>query len=200
MSYIPIILVFVGALISASGGAWLAVSQIKSSEIIESKTDEISRSITGGDAFPYFLPSFPRGSTQILEMMVLNESKYPLYEITARIVDINKMKTVFQQIKENGATLKESDLSKFEDYISIGNIGPKKAMMKAMTVSLPEQCNEYFINIFFNARNGSCTQMLRFKKIEGKWVVANKVERDSEVVFERISDKYPRNADGNVEW
>ncbi|MEW5992867.1 MAG: hypothetical protein AB1744_00530, partial [Candidatus Zixiibacteriota bacterium] len=55
-------------------------------------------------------------------------------------------------------------------------------------------------NIFFSARNGLFTQLLRMRKVDGKWFYATKVQKQDKVIFEKIDDKFPRNDIGEIEW
>ena len=55
-------------------------------------------------------------------------------------------------------------------------------------------------NIFFSARNGLFTQLLRLRKIDGKWIYAMKVERDGKLIFEKVDDNFPKTDQGQVQW
>ena len=125
-------------------------------------------------------------------LMAIHQGNHPLYDVTARIVDLQK----FEQVKSNMslATFGYTDTN-----INIGNMIPSHASMvqKWKIESEPEQS----YNIFFTARNGSFTQLLRLKKINGVWVSATKVtNRNNEILHEQIDENYPTEADGSVIW
>jgi len=111
--------------------------------------------------------------------------------VQARIVDLEK----FDQLegKLSFATLKQTDTN-----ISIGNlISSSVWMLHPVTLG---NGNTPGFNIFFSARNGFFNQILRLKKIHGKWVHATKVLREDKVIYEEIDDEFPRTDEGKVEW
>ncbi|MBD3830623.1 MAG: hypothetical protein IE890_09050, partial [Arcobacter sp.] len=82
---------------------------------------------------------------------------------------------------------------------NIGNIIPSHATMLQNWKLESDPIQSY--NIFFTARNGSFTQLLRFKKINGLWLSATKVtNKDNVILYERIDDNYPREISGNISW
>ncbi len=58
------------------------------------------------------------------------------------------------------------------------------------------------LNIFYVARNGSWTQKLRMRWIGNGWATANRVVEGlgGKVLYEQISDNFPRDVDGKIEW
>ena len=63
------------------------------------------------------------------------------------------------------------------------------------------------LNVFFAARNGSWTQLIRLHPVGGDWEMATRVfrgdMRDSKtitILLEHIDAAFPRNAAGQVEW
>lgn len=60
--------------------------------------------------------------------------------------------------------------------------------------------NQARFNIFWVARNGGFTQLLRFKKIDGQWHSATKVERENILLLENVSEGYSRNIQGEIDW
>jgi hypothetical protein len=87
-----------------------------------------------------------------------------------------------------------------DTHIPIGNLIPGSARTLAQ-FNLGNATERRF-NVFFSARNGFFTQLLRFKKINGRWSHAIKVNREGKGVppFEDIQPGYPRNSKGEVEW
>lgn len=107
------------------------------SELDSTEIQALKDSITGGDSFAYitFLLQFspPRP-------ILLHQGKYPLYDVTARILDLGKVKP---------GAISLSDLEK-SDILDIGNLGPHHSRM-LNPVSLPNDSLRW--NISFNARN-----------------------------------------------
>jgi hypothetical protein len=116
-------------------------------------------------------------------------TRYPLYDLSVRICDLDKFDEVGDQY-----TFEALDYI-YED-IDIGNlIGAR--LIKTWSLD-PNKINRY--NIFFSARNGFFTQQLRYQVVNDKWVKANKVTKDEKTLLEEIDKEYPRNEKGEVEW
>jgi hypothetical protein len=159
---------------------------------IESKTNQMIGHISGGNSFPYFQIGMINDATNTGVLMAIHEGEHPLYDVNARIVDLQK----FEQVKNN---ISLANMSHSDTNVSVGNMIPSHASMVQQwkIESDPEQS----YNVFFTARNGSFTQLIRFHKINGAWVSATKVtNRENEILHEKIDDNYPRNTDGNVCW
>ncbi len=194
----PAVIIFVGVLISAFGALWASQRQASFERNLREKSEEIARlnrelanSVIGGDSFCYLVVSSPDPVTNTGLLVVVHQGEHNLYDVHARIVDLEK----FDQLKGNlsFATLKQTDTN-----ISIGNLIPSAQVLHpSFTLG---NGNTRRFNIFFSARNGFFTQLLRFKKIHGKWVYATKVEREDKVIYEKVDDEFPRTAEGNVDW
>lgn len=158
---------------------------------VESKTEEMIGHISGGNSFPWLQIGMINSSNQGV-LMAIHQGNHPLYNVTARIVDLQR----FDQIKSNISLV---TFGYADTNLNIGNMIPSHASMvqKWKIESEPEQS----YNIFFTARNGSFTQLMRLKKINGVWASATKVtNRNNEILHEQIDEKYPTGADGNVIW
>ncbi|AQT58890.1 hypothetical protein [Cellvibrio sp. PSBB023] len=161
-------------------------------EKVEAKTEEMIGHISGGNSFPWFQVSMIDNSTNIGLLMAMHQGKHPLYDVSARIVDLNK----FEQVKTKFslATLGYTDTN-----INLGNMTSSnvRLVQQWKLESEPEQS----YNIFFTARNGSFIQELRLKKIYGVWVSATKISNnDNVVLYEQIDKSYPKNSKGIVSW
>lgn len=157
---------------------------------LEEKTNDLVGHITGGDSVCYLIGS-PVSPDQLGNLALVHHGKHPLYNVNARLVDLE----VFDQFKDN---LTFENIQKAEIQRQFGDLIPGHASMVGGAVSLGTGDTRRF-NIFFTARNGSFVQLLRFRKINGSWVSAVKVEK-GETRFEKIGDGYPRNAVGEVDW
>jgi hypothetical protein len=149
--------------------------------------------ITGGDSFCYMVIRDRQPF-----VTVVHQGKYPLYGVSARVVDVNKVRTAKPEALE--ATV-------IGIKIPVGNLGSNSAqMIKPFTFTFSDTGQQDF-NIFFsNDRGTFWNQFLRARLIDGEWVFATKVAKDSvhdpkqPVLYERIDKKFPRNAHGKIDW
>lgn len=159
---------------------------------VEKRTNQMIGHISGGNSFPYFQIGMLDNNSNTGVLMAIHEGEHPLYDINARIVDLQK----FEQIKNN---LSLASMSYCDTNISVGNMIPSHASMIQPWKVENEPTQSY--NVFFTARNGSFTQLIRLNKINGIWVSAVKVtNRDNQVLHENIDNNFPRDVDGNVCW
>jgi hypothetical protein len=169
---------------------------------IAEKSDEITKlnrelmsSVIGGKSFCYLFPMLKQG---IPRFTLIHQGKYPLYDLTIRIVDLDK----FDELKEKAFSFE----SLFEDEITVnvGNFAPNSAQILSQVQIRPKETLRY--NVFFSARNGFFTQILRIKKLGTEWKTAFKVtvvrpqENKERIIFEKIDEGYPRNEKGLVQW
>jgi hypothetical protein len=158
---------------------------------LEVKTTDLVAHITGGDSACY-LSMKPDAQGLLTSVAVVHVGKHPLYEINVRMVDLE----AFEAIK-NDFTLE--NIQKTERCWPFGNLIPGHASMLNETIPLGDATSRNF-NIFFTARNGSFTQLLRFRKFNDVWTTATKVCREDLTLYERVDEEFPRNANGIVEW
>jgi hypothetical protein len=115
---------------------------------------------------------------------------HPLYGISACFVDLDK----FQHCLARG----ESPLNS-ETHVRLGDLTPGHALQVDMRLRLG-QGDAYSYNIFFTARNGSFTQLLRYRRVNGVWKCATRVERGPDPKFVRIDDGFPCSAGDEPNW
>ncbi|MFZ5994891.1 MAG: hypothetical protein ACOYU4_07900 [Thermodesulfobacteriota bacterium] len=192
-------LILLGAILSAIGALWASQQKgiferelrIKSDEIAE-LNKEIVKSVIGGDSFCYLMIASldPHRDSGIL--MIIHQGGHPIYDVSARMADLQKMKA----IEKDNMDFRE--VMQANTNIQIGNMA-KGTAAPIGPFQLGSGTERNF-NIFFSARNGLFTQLLRLKKINNKWVHATKVERDGKIIFEKIDGDFPRNSDASVRW
>ena len=196
-------MIFVGILISAIGVFWSSQQQASFERNLREKNEEIARlnrelanSVIGGNSFCYLEILSLDSVTNVGILTVKHQGEYHLYDVHARIADLEKI----DQLKGNlpKGKLSLATLNQIHTHISIGNLIPSHGSV-LQQVSLGNGNTRAF-NISFSARNGSFTQLLRFKKVNGKWVRATKVERENEVLYEEVDDEFPRTAEGSIKW
>ena len=152
---------------------------------------DILAAITGGDSFAYFAISSGM-------FVVIHKGEHPLYDVHARISDLEKSDRL------GGDNPSYESLMAASTILDIGTLIPNHASTWGQ-VSLGPGDRRSF-NIFFTARNGGSTQILRLARVEGHWSSATRLtrrltrRRGSELLFEKIDADFPRNSAGEVEW
>jgi hypothetical protein len=120
---------------------------------------------TGGDSFCYY--GFTGISDSGVQLIAISEGKYALHGVGARIVD-----TVHWN-----ANL--ADISGSEYTHNIGNVGMMLGGVKTSTagptIYIPFKTPgiKQDLNVFFSGINGMWTQLLRFRKVDGRWSAAS---------------------------
>jgi hypothetical protein len=160
---------------------------------LREKSDKIAGLVTGGDSFCYFQIGSLNSATNVGMLMAISSGKYPLYEVAARIVDLQKMEAK----KGQPITLQNG----FTDDINV-DVGSMAAGVAAMKGTFPlGEGGRHDYNIFFSARNGLYTQLLRVRKVDRKWLQATAVQRsegnETRTIFEQIPPEFPADA---IDW
>lgn len=175
----------------------------RSDEIAElNKT--ISATVTGGDSYCYFLVGHPSNKTNSVDLMLMTEGKYPLYDVSIKIDDVEKLLNIVMTQTENGnrpfqsMTEANTFMLQASRVIKVGNIGPSQAM-ELGSLQLPDTDKQSF-NISILARNGYVFQIVRFRRVKGEWKRAIQVHHNGKNVHETIDAEFPRNADGKIQW
>ena len=147
--------------------------------------------ISGGNSFPYIEIGNVDPNTDTGVMVAIHEGEHPLYDVKSRIVDLQK----FDQFMNNPSFGKIGDA---ETNIDIGNLIPSNGtILKSWKI---ENIQEQSYNIFFTARNGTFTQSLRLKKINGRWLSASQVKNGNGILHEQVDKNFPVGANGKVNW
>lgn len=185
-------LVFLGATISILGAFWASSQQTANEKRIAELNEEIASSITGGNSFAYITSSLVAPSTNGL--VLVHQGEYPLYDLNIRIVDLARWES-----KQARSLL---ELQKDEQHLNIGNLAPSQARVLG-PVQIDSDVTRW--NIFFGARNGFWTELLRIRRVGNELKFALKVTRSrqtgkAEIVFEKVDPGYPRTKEGQIEW
>lgn len=154
---------------------------------LEARTGLIFSQIIGGNSFCF--ANLSQSYLGERNLTIMHQGDYPLYDLTVRVVDLDK----FNEYSGN-----PEYAHVFEKTFSIGTMLPKQ-FNNLCTVSISDQENSKSFNIFFSARNGMFHELLRLKKINNEWVSAIKVDREK-TLLESVSDNYPKNTAGEIEW
>ncbi len=158
--------------------------------LVQSKTDkEILNSITGGDGFCYIAFDITLTGNKI-GIYLISKGKYPLYDISVRIVDITKI------IELKSLTLE--NLNEIETKFSMKNIYPGTAI--SLGTMDKNEYNEQNFNVFFIARNGQWTQEIRMRSINNDQFTATRVLKGKNKLYEFITQGFPLNKNNKVDW
>ena len=202
--FAPALFVSGGAVLAAFGGFWSSWRQSNFNTALAEKNNEISRlqlesanAITGGNSFAYMVLQVPdpkAGSTAI--PLFVHKGKYPLYDVQARIVDLDEFKRLTDQKEFMAATTVLSGTT-----LRVGNLTPGFASTIPGALHHPSGQN-FSYNVFYVARNGAWIQSLRMRWVGDGWATANKVVGGAEnkELFREITPNYPLNEKGEVEW
>lgn len=197
----PATLIFIGALISATGAIWASIEQSKSEKALREKSDEIaelnkeiSKSITGGDSFVYISPSHLTGSDFPESLMIVHQGKHPIYDLSIRVVDVDDFNA--ELAKPEG----HKNLLNVGVNSVVGNISPNTAAFSGISMKEKENTK---LTIQFNARNGHFSEVVHIRKVGDQYKTALKVSKfgeSSDQIFEKVDEGFPLNDRGEVEW
>jgi hypothetical protein len=172
--------------------SWTTLKSGETAEIHK----QIASSITGSASFAYIVPTFFDPTHNSPMLTLVHRGAYPLYDLTVRILDMATFDNMVRQNNAYSAKLRE------EVQVSISNIAPNQARM-LKTVQLGSDPLRW--NLFFSARNGFFTELLRVRRVGNEWKTALKVIRtpassNELLLFEKIDSGYPLSTNGQVEW
>lgn len=153
--------------------------------------------VTGGDSFCYMNFSYQFGMpTPVL----IHSGKYPLYDVQVRITDLNKFR---RKVELHQPLDLSSDINLTIGELQVGRVW----INRGLAVPFSDERAQDF-NIFFSARNGIWTEILRLRKVGNSWSPALRVRFSptdipnppAKPAFEQVPKDFPRNADGLVDW
>ncbi len=205
----PMVLILLGALVSAAGALWASIQQGQSERELKNKNAEIlalnqriKESIIGGNSFCYFEVVGYDTVRNRVDLMLFHEGRYPLYDVGVTVQDVEKTFEVLWSQKQlplhQHLSQTEALFAQAKRSISVGNLSVSQAL-GPFVIELGEADKRTF-NIDIVARNGAVLQLLRFRRVSGHWRVASRVLRDQGVVKEQIDAAFPRESDGTIRW
>jgi hypothetical protein len=160
-------------------------------QALEEKTADLIGHISGGESVCYLIGPQPVADVWT-QLVLVHVGKHPLYEISARIVDLDE----FEKIKHNLTT---NNIQQAEFHRQYGNLIVGHVRMLQENIVLGSGNSRRF-NIFFIGKNGGFTQLLRCRRVSEQWLFATKVVRSDRTFFEHIPEGYPLKPDGMVDW
>jgi len=169
--------------------------QVKTEEI-KALSDRTNASVTGGDSFCYISFALSDDSNQA-RLVAMSHGNYPVYDAAVRIVDLEKFENAGSKEKISFEELTREDIN-----IPIGNMAPSAASL-LNKIDLGSS-NEKKYNVFISARNGFFSELIRLRRVDGRWRIAIRVVKDNNnkesVLFEQVDEKFPRLENGAVDW
>ena len=198
MQFAPALLIAFGALSATIGGFWQSYRQSSFNAAIREKNDQIIvlqqenlNAVTGGDSFVEMrLLELGQELQAPTTPAFFNRGKYPLYDVTARIVDLD-LRII---PTDSDAIRKLMGLA-----VNIGELAPNQPFSNMQPLSHSAESDINY-NIFYSARNGHWTQFLRMKWTESGWSVANRIEQNGKDVLVEVSPDFPKLANGEPDW
>lgn len=209
---LPMVLILAGAITAAVGTFLLYARQnsdrLKAAEErarfeteLRAKSDEIAAlnqkiadSVTGGDSYCYFFVGRPGSKSQLADLLLMTHGAYPLYDVSVKIDDVQKLVDLVQAKSASGELpydsmlLANQALGQASSVSSLGNIGPNQAAhFGALDLSGRTKASW---NIYFTARNGAVTQFVRFLRVGATWKFAFRVARGDEVLKEHVDEGF----------
>ncbi|MDT4952105.1 MAG: hypothetical protein QOJ02_243 [Acidobacteriota bacterium] len=200
MLFLLSVVFLIGSVILVIGDEWSKRQELaemtKHLDELKQQGEVASRLATGGDSFGY-LSVF--GSNASPGLMLAHKGDYPLYDVQIRIVDLD----VLDKIAQSSKQITFENLAPSETVHNVGNLNPNQSILIGR-INLPTDKDEKGFNVFIMARNGQISQPLRFRRVNGVWYGAYKVERidvnPPRLLMERSDPEFPKNARGEIAW
>lgn len=173
---------------------------LASSDTIASLAKQNISEVTGGDSFCYVDIRELALSGGLLQVALLGKGKNPVSDVNIRIVDLDVMDEAFK----SGAL---ENLRKAEITLSFPHPARYSGFSKPLYRFKPEpnQVSKRY-NVFINARNGTFTELVRLRRIDGQWSTAIRVsasyyDKRSGLVLEDIDRTFPMETLGSdTDW
>jgi hypothetical protein len=163
---------------------------IDSSKQISDLSKEAINTTTGGESFCYMYVDTNTITGRAFPVFI-TLGKQPLYEVHARVADINAEDAILKRPH----TINEM----LGIQVNVGELSPITAKMQFDQVIPLSDPSRVDFNVFFDARNGTWTELLRMRKVGKNWIEAIRVLRDmrrngkevQKQVFEQIPKEFP---------
>ena len=144
--------------------------------LIVTKSAETVSQLTGSNSYAVLMYAPGQGF-----LLFAHEGKYPLYGVSARIVDTDQLRTNLQGIT-----------------IAVGDMIRGHGNNESIPTGIPTSGDHFNANVFFTARNGDWTELLRVVQVNDGWARAIRVMgrftslRKETILCETIDPKFPR--------
>lgn len=153
---------------------------------------DIVGNTTGGKSVCYLLSGIKEENQPPMSFLHCN-GPYALHDVNVEICDLDEFN---RGVAAGQSNTQQRPRFKFEIILP----GVAYPVPYQFAVD-PHNKNERSFNIFYFARNGHFSQLVRMKKINGQWLTATKVLNGStEPAFEWIQEGFLTQSDQKVEW
>ena len=213
-------IVFIGALITVAGGIVAAVGTVmiardqqreqqENVNIIKGLKEQLVNSARdaraearaladGGASYGYVTFYGDDDIPNQFLMMLRHEGAYPLYDVKVRISDSTKLNTIDLTKVPRGK--RQNVIKLYEREIPVGNVGIGQ-VVTLPSFALEDGVTEQAYYIWVTARNGTCHQNVRLRKVDGKWLYANEVQGSHiPMKMVQLSEGFPRDDKGEILW
>lgn len=149
----------------------------------------------GGSSYCYVFPTRPNKTSQSLELMLLHEGEYPVFDVSVRVEDVNRLVEILRRAQQKGDLPYDSKaradaaIRPAVGTFTIGNVGPKQ-VVNLPTLRMSGQDEESY-NIYIMARNGAVFEQLRLCCLSGDWKLAYRVFRNNNLMREYADPDFP---------
>jgi len=179
-------LLIAGIIIGGIGGFMAAIQSNKFEDLVRGQ-------LTGGDSFCYIQTHFD--SYGMVNFSLQQEGEYPLYDVNVIIRDITKRNELVEKLGIHDREFTDEEWKKLQkerdlvgEFLAIQNQSkiysaqwptlPPKAIVPAMLrIKLPIDKDEQKYLAKMYARNGTFTQPIIFRKVDGKWEMSMRVQK-----------------------
>jgi hypothetical protein len=167
--------------------------------------NETVKAATGGDGFCFVLltPAGYDGNVNNISTVV-PKGKYPLTNVNALVTDNDMLTQWLDEVSKRGKPNTGEEfvdvMQRAQEWLHIGDLPPQfteQIAMRSATVTGDKR----MLMITFWANNGTWTESLGLRRVNGKWLRLIRVRRQrldkkknafvSDVIFEQIDKGYP---------
>jgi hypothetical protein len=157
----------------------------------EEQTKEMINHVTGGDGYCSVMTT--KTVDGRFSWIISYLGTYPLYNVTMRITDLERMRTCIDRVGR-------FDQDDFVKEIHLGDFTPGSFRLEEGHAMELEGFSTRSLNIYTTARNGYTHQEVRLMKVEDNWIVANRIMRGGQVVYEMLPEQFPVGENGKYDW
>lgn len=180
--------VFVGAILSAVGGCSMRSHEAQFRSQFEAdlklRTDQLLSTVTGGDG--YCTVTFLRPFGDNGQAVVVNRGAVPLYDVTVRIADLDRMPDAGLDSTTGFREFWDS-----QTIIKIGNMPTDHMFFLPGPWDFSGDVRRRY-RMFFGARNGSWVEDITLLRGDGNWSYTMSVSRGDSILYEHADSEYER--------
>lgn len=179
----------IGGIIVLISGIWSGFENYKDNEDKLRLTTELKKITTGEDSFCYLYFDTVSSNNHI-DVYLITDGKYPLYDVLIRVYDITK--------QEELKFLTQENLAKIQKYYEKRVLYPGTST-KIDTWS-KNKMDVHDINVFYRSGFGQWIQETRMRGINENHLKATRVKKGKTTLYKKISNGFPLNSENEVDW